>query len=196
MLTTSPSGHDGHPSAPTRPTDSREPELRLLVAFAPLEGNSNSIEIIAQPVSVAAGTDGGLTVSNLSAIGFDAHPLGDLQIRALADRDGSDASSDLWSVQYHQCFAVNLRRVETMHTTLKRVHRALEKVRGELGPPETFPAYLARCGVALRINSFGFRTGTDTGWHHTNTYEWTDASGMVHEITERLADWRTQPSKQ
>jgi hypothetical protein len=131
-------------------------------------------------------------VLNLNGLGFDAHSLADLRIAALADRPSSGGESHLWSVKYRDCYAVDLARVAVMHTTLKRLDRALEKVHTELGPPETFAAYLARCAVALRIGSFGFLNGRETGSHRTNDYQWTDAAGMVYRIGEHLADWRTQ----
>jgi hypothetical protein len=192
MLNTSTASEPSGGSADRHAAKPLEPELRLLLAFTPIEGSRDTLEVIAQPVTINPGEGGKLEVRNLDTVGFNTHPLADLQIRALADRPQHDSESHLWSVQYRDCFAIDLRRVEMMHKTLKRVDRALEKVHTELGPPETFAAYLARCAVALRISTFGFRTGPDTGWHPSNEYQWMDAAGMVYRIAEHLADWRAQ----
>jgi hypothetical protein len=40
----------------------------------------------------------------------------------------------------------------------------------------------------------GFRVGESTGWHDQNEYQWTDAEGMVHRISDHLARWRAKPT--
>jgi hypothetical protein len=181
-----------HPDA----AKSGEGEIRLLVSFIPVESNTDAIEVAGTPVMVKEGSGGHEDVRNLDAHGFDAHPLADLQMRALAVRDTGVGEMYLQAVEYRQCFAIDLRRVEAMHKTLRRVDRALHRVQTELGPPETCAAYLARCAASLRISSFGFRAGTSTGWHDTNKYQWTDAAGMVWRVAEHLTRWRSKEEGQ
>lgn len=185
--------HEGHgtgrePAAP--PTKSRDPEVRLLLTFNPSEINSGTLEVIATPVTVSQEPGCREEVRNLDCGGFDSHPLAELQIRALADRGVELGEAHYWSVQYRDCYSVDLGRAAQMHKTLKTLDAALQRLDTKLGPPEKFTAYLARCAVALHITSFGFHVGDSTGWHDTNTYRWTDASGMVHRIGARLEQWR------
>jgi hypothetical protein len=191
--TTTGTGHDAsHNSSQPQPTQSSEAELRLLVAFTPLQSTKDTIELTAEPVMVITETDGREQVRTLLSGGFDGHPLADLQIRALADHHPAAGLTHLNSVEYRECYAVDLRRAEEIRKTLKRFDRALSRVEGELGPPESFPAYLARCAAALRINTFGFRAGQSSGWHDSNDYGWTDPAGMVWRIHDHLAKWRSE----
>jgi hypothetical protein len=176
----------------TQTTSSGDPEIRLLLAFTPSSINAGTLEVTAQPVMVSQEPGCREEVRNLDSIGYDTHPLADLQIRALADRDVSRGETHFWSVQYRECYAIDLRRVAEMHKTLKSLDRALQRLEKELGPPESFPAYLARCAVALRIASFGFQAGDSTGWHDTNEHRWTDAAGMVYRVGDRVARWRSE----
>jgi hypothetical protein len=176
-----------------QPTQSTEAELRLLVAFRPLQSTTDTIELTAEPVMVSTEADGREQVRTLLAGGFDGHPLADLKIRALADRDSAAGTTHLNSVEYRECYAVDLRRAEEIHKTLKRLGRALSRVEGDLGPPESFTAHLARCAVALRISRFGFRAGESSGWHDSNEYQWTDPAGMVWRIHDHLSRWRSDP---
>jgi hypothetical protein len=185
--------HDSHSTGgalAAPPTKSADPEVRLLLTFTPSEINAGTLEVIATPVMVSQDPDCREEVRNLDSGTFDSHPLAELQIRALADRDIAIGETHFWSAGYRDCFSVDLRRAAQMHKTLKDLDRALQRLESEFGPPEKFTAYLARCSVALRIASFGFHIGDSTGWHHTNTYSWTDAPGMVHRIGARLERWR------
>jgi hypothetical protein len=172
------------------PTESGDPELRLLLTFTPFETNADILEVVASPVTVSQQAGCREKVRNLDSVGYDAHPLADLQIQALAGRNTSLGETHFWSVQYHRCFSIDLRRVATMHKTLKNLDRALQRQERRLGPPEKFTAYLARCAVALHISSFGLNTGDVTGWHDTNNYQWTGAPGMAWRVAERLSRWR------
>lgn len=182
---------DGAGRAPAvPPTESADPEVRLLLTFTRSSINSATLELVASPVTVSQEPGCREEVRNLDSSGFDAHPLADLQIRALADRGVELGEAHYWSAQYRDCYSVDLRRVAQMHKTLKTLDSALQRLDTKLGPPEKFTAYLARCAVALHITSFGFHTGEMTGWHDTNAYRWTDASGMVHRVGARLEKWR------
>jgi len=179
-------------AAETATAKAREPQLRLLVAFTPLQSRNDTIELAAEPVMVSTDADGGEQVRNLLPDGFDGHPLADLKIRSLADHDPAAGLTYPNSVEYRESYAVDLKRAEEIHTTLKRLDRALTRVEGELGPPESYAAYLARCAVALRIGTFGFRVGESSGWHDRNAYQWTDPAGMVSRIHDHLSRWRSQ----
>jgi hypothetical protein len=184
-------GDASHPQT----QDSSEADLRLLVAFKPLQSRNDTIELTAEPVMVSSDADGREQVRTLLPGGFDGHPLADLKIRSLADHDPASSVTYPNSVEYRECYAVDLNRAEEIHTTLKRLHRALTRVEGELGPPESFTAYLARCAAALRIGTFGFRAGQSSGWHDSNAYQWTDPAGMVWRIHDHLSQWRSQPPR-
>lgn len=173
----------------------REPQLRLLVAFKPLQSRNDTIELTAEPVMVSTDADDREQVRNLLPDGFGGHPLADLQIRSLADHDPSAGLTYPNCVEYRECYAVDLKRAVEIQKTLKRLDRALTRVESELGPPESFTAYLARCAVALRICTFGFRVGDSSGWHDRNAYQWTDAAGMVFRIHDHLSQWRSQPPR-
>jgi hypothetical protein len=173
----------------------REPELRLLVAFTPLQSRNDTIELIAEPVMVSTDANGSEQVRNLLPDGFDGHSLADLKIRSLADHDPSAGLTYPNCVEYRECYAVDLKRAVEIQKTLKRLDRALTRVEGELGPPESYAAHLARCAVALRIGTFGFRVGESRGWHDRNAYQWTDPAGMVARIHDHVARWRSRPPR-
>ncbi len=195
MTTTTAEQEHTSDAAAARPTKAREPQLRLLVSFKPLQGRNDTIELAAEPVMVSTDADGREQVRNLLPDGFDGHPLADLQIRSLADHGPSAGLTYPNRAEHRECYAVDLKRAEEIHKTLKRLDRALTRVESELGPPESFTAYLARCAVALRIGTFGFRVGESSGWHDRNAYQWTDAAGMVFRIHDHLSQWRSQPPR-
>ena len=168
-------------------------DIRLLVGFHQ-PTPADPLEIAAEVISVRATPGGEDEVRNLTSWGYDAHPFAELQVRAVAYRDESPGETHGWSVGYRNCLSVDLERASAMQQTLRKVERALTRRRVELGPPETFTAYLARAAVALQITKFGFRIGESTGWHDQNEYQWTDAEGMVHRISDHLVRWRAKPT--
>ena len=168
----------------------QDPDMRLLVGFQQLASDL-PLEIIADVIGVRQAS-GGEEVRNLSCSGYDTHPFAELQVRAVAYRDEPASETCRWSIEYRNCLSVDLRRVGEMHSTLKKVDRAVQRLQRELGPPETFTAYLARAAVALHITKFGFLGGERTGWHDTNEYQWTDAVGMAHRISDHIARWRNK----
>ncbi len=191
-------------SEATTPTRSKPPaaqsagphgdtDIRLLVGFHQ-HTPADPLEIAAEVISVRTTPGGGDEVRNLNSWGYDAHPFAELQVRAVAYRDEPAGDSHGWTVVYRNCLSVDLERACAMQQTLRKVEQALARRRVELGPPETFTAYLARAAVALQVTKFGFRVGERTGWHDQNEYQWTDAEGMVHRISDHLARWRAKPA--
>jgi hypothetical protein len=170
------------------PHDDRD--VRLLVGFQQLASDL-PLEILADVMAVRRAS-GGEEVRNLSSSGYDTHALAELQVRAVAYRDEPASETCRWSIEYRNCLSVDLRRATEMHSTLKKLDRAVERLQRQLGPPETFTAYLSRAAVALRITKFGFLVGERTGWHHTNEYQWTDAVGMAHRISDHVTRWRNK----
>jgi hypothetical protein len=167
-----------------------EPEIRLLLAFTP-QRDPDTLEVSAQPVRIVRDEGNVERVRNLPFGGYDTHPLSDLMIHALASRDAKLGDSHFWTTEYRDCFAVNLRRAAQMHKTLKTLGRAAQRIHDELGAPETFAAYLARTALALRVTSFGFHLGGESGSYDANTYQWTDAAGMVHRVGDHISRWRS-----
>ena len=179
------------PSAPAVKRD--EPEIRLLLAFTP-KRDPDTFEVTAQPVRIVRDDQNVERVRNLPFGGYDTHPLSDLTINALASRDAKLGDSHLWTTEYRDCFAVDLRRAAQMHSTLKTLERAAQRMHDELGPPETFAAYLARTALALRVTAFGFQVGGERGSYDANTYQWTDAAGIVHRVGKHISRWRSATS--
>jgi hypothetical protein len=167
-----------------------EPEIRLLLAFTP-QRDPDTLKVTAQPVRIVRDEENVERVRNLPFGGYDTHPLSDLTIHALASRDAKLGDSHFWTTEYRDCFAVNLRRAAQMHSTLKTLERAAQRMHDELGPPEMFAAYLAQTALALRVTSFGFQVGGESGSYDTNTYQWTDAAGMAHRVGEHINRWRS-----
>lgn len=128
-------------------------------------------------------------VRNYPSSGFDAHPLADLVIGA--QYDGATANHDPygWDVEYRDVFSADLRRVEGMVKTLRKIERGLEKLRGEWGYPDTFAAYVTRVAKVLGIATFGYKHDGRESFYDGNDYRWTDADGLRYRISELVAKY-------
>lgn len=123
-------------------------------------------------------------VRNFTSVGFDTEPFADLQVNALCDRTTSLNETYGWTVEYREVFSVDLKRAAAMVKTLRKVESGLTRMQGELGYPESFPAYLARVAKVLGIKSFGWKIGGRDSLYSGNEYRWTDASGMGSYVNE------------
>jgi hypothetical protein len=168
-------------------TRSREQsDVRILVSFHQLACDL-PLEVHAEFVEVCDGEE----IRNLSSDGCETHALAELQVRAVAYRHEPEGATCDWQTEYRNCRSVDLRRATEMNATLKKVCGALARRERELGPPQTFTEYLARVAIALRVSRFGFLVGARSDLHRTNEYQWTDAVGMAHRISDHIAHWRS-----
>lgn len=143
-----------------------------------------TLRFTVQPVRVTA--DG--TIRNFTDT-LGGEPLADLAITPQLDHVAADPHPYGWRTEYRQPYAVDLRRAQTMVTVLRKIDRGLERMRGQLGHPESFTAYLARVARALGVTRFCWATER-RGWaHDDNEHRFADADEMTHHVNRLCRDF-------
>jgi hypothetical protein len=168
-------------------TTHEDGEMCLLVASEEtnMGGGDVMMNVTLHPVRVAANG----TVRNPSSTSWPREPLADLIITAQVDRVSAESPYG-WRTEYRTPYAVDLETAKLMVGALTKVERGLTKIRAELGPPETFTAYVARVAKTLGIKRFGRTAKRGRGWSHDdNEYVWMDAEGMAYHIQTLTSDF-------
>jgi hypothetical protein len=128
------------------------------------------------------------SIRNGSTSSFDTDPYADLVIGAQYDGATTERQPYGWEVEYRDVYSANLRRVEAMVKTLRKVERGLEKLRAEWGYPDSFAAYVVRVGKLLGTSEFGYKAAGNDSSYDSNEYRWTDADGLRYRIQALVAE--------
>jgi hypothetical protein len=143
-----------------------------------------TLRFTARPVRVTA--DG--AIRNFTDT-FAGEPLADLTITAQLDHVAADQRPYGWRTEYRQPYDVDLRRAQTMVTVLRKIDRGLERMRGQLGHPESFTAYLARVARALGATRFCWATER-RGWAYDDyEHRFADADEMTYHVNRICRDF-------
>jgi hypothetical protein len=143
-----------------------------------------TLRFTARPVRVTA--DG--TIRNFTDT-FGGEPLADLSLTAQLDHVAADPNPYGWRTECRQPYAVDLRRAQTMVRVLRKINRDLERMRDQLGHPESFAAYLARVARALGVTRFCWATER-RGWaYDDNEHRFADADEMTDHVNRLCRDF-------
>lgn len=161
-------------------------ETCLLVSHETTQyGNDKpTLRFTVRPVRVTA--DG--TIRNITDT-FGGEPLADLAITAQLDHVAADPHPHGWRTEYQQPYAFDLRRAQTMVGVLRKIERGLERMRAQLGHPESFTAYLARVARTLGATRFCWAT-EHRGWSYDdNQHRFADADEMTYHLNRICRDF-------
>jgi hypothetical protein len=76
-----------------------------------------------------------------------------------------------------------------MVRVLRKIDRALERMRGQLGHPESFTAYLARVARTLGVTRFCWATERRGSSYDDNEYRFGDANEMTYHVNRISRDF-------
>jgi hypothetical protein len=120
---------------------------------------------------------------------FGGEPLADLAITAQLDHVAADPHPYGWRTEYRQPYAVDIRRAQTMVKVLRKIDGGLERMRAQLGHPESFTAYLARIARTLGATRFCWAVEA-RGWSYDdNEHRFGDADEMTYHVNRICRDF-------
>jgi hypothetical protein len=162
-------------------------DIRMLVSATPCRYGMDQLDIVATFVSYGEAGE----IRNLDSGGsYDLHPLGFLQVRAMADMAAAFGDSYGWTVDYRDVYSIDLQRAEMMAKQLRKIGKGMDKLTAQLTYPGDFPSFLARVASVVGVSMFGFKRSGNDSSYDGNEYRWTDAAGMAYRVNQSIADYR------
>jgi hypothetical protein len=158
-------------------------DIRLTIS---VEGSSydDYYHVIARPVKPEYRQ--GEPTSWWAAFDYGEPAYSNLQVSSQGNLREPEQPAYGWEVEYRGRYSIELRDAEAMVKVLRKVDRGLERLKSELGYPETIGAYIARVAKVLGIRTFGFESTDRELWASGEKWHWCDASTIQWQIDERI----------
>lgn len=128
----------------------------------------------------------------------DGHLYSDLRLTAQGDSDSQRRTDERepvygWSLEYHDPYRCDRRKVARMHKTLDALHKRLGKLQEQRGYPRTFPDYCGRLAEVMGCEGIVVqRSQRSQRLHSLTRWDWYGIGDGVNRVASLIYAWRQE----
>lgn len=128
----------------------------------------------------------------------DGHLYSGLRLEAQGDSDSQRRTDERepvygWSLEYHDPYRCDRRKVQRMSKTMEALHKRLARLQEQRGYPRTFPEYCGRLAEVMGCEGIVVPRSQRSERLHTLTrWDWCGIGDGVTRVASLIYAWRQE----